>query len=286
MSLTTYNRRNMKSYTIQYNEPLGKGTNGTVYKGYWNHHPFIPIAVKQLPINKRSLNEISIFKSLQNYASPQGPIPQLYHVEKKDNAYELIMEYIKGGSLTEWLKQNKILSEQKLLHILRDITSTLYICHQKSILYGDLKPGNLIATQNLQDPCLLNYTLVKTVDYGMSRLHPPTFFTGRFGTPTFMAPEIYDEKFSYPADIWALGICMYILVTGVYPFVLIKNAVLYLQDYQQVIQTQEPPFNEPRWNVYSKDLQDLIRAMLNKKGYERPTSKDILNHPLLSSFHF
>lgn len=276
----------MKPYTIQYNEPLGKGINGTVYKGYWNHNPLIPIAVKKLPISNRSFNEISILKSLQNNASPQGPIPQLYHIEKADNAYELIMEYLKGGSLTEWLKQNKILNEQKLLHILRDVTTTLYLCHQKTILYGDLKPGNLIATQSLLDPCFNNYTLVKTIDYGMSREHPPKFFTHRFGTPTFMAPEIYDEKFSYPADIWALGICMYLLITGVYPFVLIKNAAVCLKDYQQVIKTQEPPFNESRWNVYSKDLQDLIRAMLNKKVYERPTAKDILNHPLLSSFTF
>lgn len=284
MSLTTYNRRMMKPYTIQYNEPLGKGSSGTVYKGYWNHQPTIPIAVKQLPLSKRSLNEISILKSLQNHASPQGPIPQIYHIEKTENNYELIMEYLSGGCLTKWIEQNRILSEKKLLHILRDINDTLYLCHQKQILYGDLKPNNLIATQNLLDPCRDDYTLVKTIDYGMSKKHPPQFFTARFGTPTFMAPEVYDEKFSYPADIWALGICMYLLITGKYPFILMKNSMSPLQDYQRMVQYQEPTFNEPRWNVYSNDLRLLVQAMLNKKMLERPTSKDILNHPLLLPF--
>ncbi len=274
----------MKLYTIQYNEPLGKGSSGTVYKGYWNHQPYIPIAVKQLPILSRSLNEISILKSLQNYASPQGPIPQIYHIEKTDKYYELIMEYLGGGCLTQWIQQNRILSEQKLLHILRDIVYTLYLCHQKQILYGDLKPSNLIATQNLMDPCPTDYTLVKTIDYGMSRKHPPKFFTARFGTPTFMAPEIYNEKFSYPADIWALGICMYLLITGKYPFQFIKNSINPLQDYQLMVQTQQPNFNESRWNIYSNDLKLLVQAMLIKDMFQRPTAKDILTHPLLMPF--
>lgn len=285
MSLTTYNRRTMKPYTILYNQPLGTGSSGTVYKGYWNHQPFIPIAVKQLPINKRSINEISILKSLQNDASPQGPIPQIYHVEKTEDTYELIMEYLAGGSLTEWIEQNRILSEKRLLHILRDITMTLALCHNKNILYGDLKPANLIATQNLLEPCPTDYTLVKTIDYGMSKKHPPKFFTARFGTPTFMAPEVYAEKFSYPADIWALGICMYLLITGAFPFMLVKNTIHPLEAYQQMVQTQEPRFHEPRWNVYSNDLLLLVRAMLNKKMGDRPTSQDILNHPLLAPFH-
>uniref|UniRef100_A0A6C0CSW1 Protein kinase domain-containing protein n=1 Tax=viral metagenome TaxID=1070528 RepID=A0A6C0CSW1_9ZZZZ len=273
----------MKPYTIQYNEPLGKGSSGIVYKGYWNHQPAIPIAVKRLPISKYSLNEINILKSLQNYASPQGPIPQIYHVEKTKNSYELIMEYLSGGCLTQWIEKNHILSEQKILHILYDITYMLYLCHQKQILYGDLKPSNLIATQSLLDPCNINYTLVKTIDYGMSKKHPPKFFTYRFGTPTFMAPEVYNEKFSYPVDIWALGICMYLLITGYYPFILIKNSTNPFLDYQLMVQNQEPTFNEPRWKIYSKDLQQLIRVMLNKNMFERPTSQDILNHPLLIS---
>ena len=117
----------------------------------------------------------------------------------------------------------------------------------------------------------------------MSKKHPPKFFTHRFGTPTFMAPEVYNEKFSYPADIWALGICMYLLITGCYPFVLIKNSINPSFDYQFMVQNQEPTFNEPRWKIYSKDLQQLIRVMLTKSMFERPTAQDILNHPLLLS---
>lgn len=284
MSLTTYNRYIMQSYTIQYNQSLGRGINGNVYKGYWNNNPLIPIAVKKLPIDARSLNEICILKSLQNYASPQGPIPQLYHIEKTEHSYDMIMEYLSGGTLTDWIKQNIVLSEQRILHILRDVTKTLYLCHQKSILYGDLKPSNLIATQSLLEPCLQEYALIKTIDYGMSKQHPPKFFTSRRGTPSFMAPEIFAEKFSYPADIWALGICMYILITGVYPFNLAKNTSISLNEFHQIILLQEPSFNEPRWNIYSNNLQHLIRKMLNKQMDKRPTSTDILNDPLLSSF--
>ena len=281
MSLTTYNKLIMKHYTIQYSEPLGKGSSGTVYKGFLNHQPMIPVAVKKLPISKRSLNEISIFKSLQNYASPQGTIPQLYHIGKTNNNYEIIMEYISGGSLTKWIEKNNILSEKKILHILRDVVCTLYLCHQKEILYGDLKPSNLIATQNILNSCPIDYTLVKTIDFGMSKNHPPKFFTDPFGTPSFMAPEVYNKKFSYPADIWALGICMYLLITGHYPFNLVNEGSNFIQKYHATVQLQEPKFNEPRWDLYSNDLQSLVRTMLNKNMFERPTAVDILNNSLL-----
>jgi len=282
----------MKPYSVDLKSPIGKGANGIVYKGYWNGNLHLPLAIKKLPISSKARNEIYILKTLQNEASPQGTIPQLYHVEKIPGHYEIAMEYISGGTLSQCSAVTGacagagagVLSEKILYRILRDLLKTIALCHSKNILYGDMKLSNLIATQDIgtfnpYDQPLT--TLIKTIDFGLSQYHNGDFFTKPFGTPTFMAPEIFHYHFSFPADIWAIGICMYILSCGEYPFTTpVGAAAMYnhpmdLRKY--IVHTQVPTFREPRWSHYSKKFKYAIQDLLQFNPEDRPTAIDMLN---------
>lgn len=261
------------NYSIQLSKPIGKGANGIVYKGYWNNHSSLLVAVKRIPLYQRSLNEINILKSLQNNASMIGTIPQLYHVEKTNQYYDIIMEFIQGGSMMNIITKGPY-PKDIVLKIMKDIFKTLELCHSKEILYGDMKPSNLLLTTSIYNINPEN-TLIKTIDFGLSRKHPPSHFSSRFGTITFMAPEVFNYHFSYPADIWAAGICIYILITTKYPFELPKQGIG-IDDMQTIINNQIINFNHPNWIIYGDELRLMVKQMLNINPLKRPTAMEVI----------
>jgi len=263
------------NYSIQISKPIGKGASGIVYKGYWNNNPSLIVAVKRIPLSQRSLNEIAILKSLQNNASDIGTIPQLYHIEKTNQYYDIIMEFIQGGSMTNIVTKGPY-SKDIVFKIIKDIFTTLVLCHSKNILYGDMKPSNLLLTTKNIDNIHPENTLIKTIDFGLSRKHPHSYFSSRFGTITFMAPEVFDYHFSYPADIWAAGICIYILITGKYPFEL-PNTGVGIDDMQTIINNQIINFNHLNWILYGDGLRLMVKQMLNINPYKRPTAAEVLD---------
>jgi len=281
----------MKPYSVDLKCPIGKGVNGIVYKGYWNDNIHLPLAVKKIPISAKARNEIYILKTLQNEASPMGTIPQLYHVEKMNGYYEVAMEYISGGTLSQYCAVAVGaggaggFSEKILYRILRDLLKSVALCHSKNILYGDMKLSNLIATQDIgkfnpyEQPLT---TLIKTIDFGLSQYHNGAFFTKPFGTPTFMAPEIFHYHFSFPVDIWAIGICMYILSCGEYPFTNPSSAEAAMYNHpmdlrKYIMNTQVPTFSESGWSHYSKKFKYAIQDLLQFNPEDRPTAADMLN---------
>jgi serine/threonine protein kinase len=262
------------NYSIQLSKPIGKGANGIVYKAHWNNHPSLLVAVKRIPLCQRSLNEINILKSLQNNASVIGTIPQLYYVEKTNNYYDIVMEYIQGGSMMNIINKGPY-PTKIVFKIMKDIFTTLELCHSRYILYGDMKPSNLLLTTSINN-INLEKTLIKTIDFGLSRKHPPSYFSSRFGTITFMAPEVFDYQFSYPADIWAAGICIYILITSQYPFELPKMGVG-IDDMQTIIKNQIINFNHPNWIIYGDEVRLMVKQMLNINPLKRPTAIEVID---------
>lgn len=261
-------------YSVKVSHPIGKGANGIVYKGYWNHHPSLLVAVKRIPLAQRSLNEITILKSLQNNASIIGTIPQLYHIEQTHDYYDIVMEYISGGSMMNIITRGPY-SKDVVLKMIKDIFTTLELCHSKNILYGDMKPSNLLLTSPI-DKIDSQNSLIKTIDFGLSRKHPPSHFSSRFGTITFMAPEVFDYHFSFPADIWAAGVCIYILITTRYPYELSKSGVG-IDEMQAIVNNQIIDFNHPNWNLYGDELRLLIKQTLNTNPLKRPTASEVLD---------
>jgi formylglycine-generating enzyme required for sulfatase activity len=128
-----------------------------------------------------------------------------------DNQILIVSEYTPDGSLEGWMKKNggKAPSIESAVAMTQGILSGLEHLHSKKILHRDLKPANI----------LLQGETPRLADFGLSRILKSTSqSTNASGTPAYMSPEAFDGKKVVQTDLWAVGIILYQLLTGQFPF--------------------------------------------------------------------
>ena len=124
------------------------------------------------------------------------------------------MEYVGMTSLHSYIKtkSNRKLDERDVKRFYKELVEGINYCHEKNIVHRDIKMENILIDDNKN---------VKIIDFGFSIISEPDKKLNIFcGTPSYMAPEIV-SKINYkgtPADIWALGILLFALLTGTFPF--------------------------------------------------------------------
>jgi serine/threonine-protein kinase len=142
-----------------------------------------------------------------------------------DGSFFLVLEYVAGRSLRDEIDKGPLPLE-RALHVLRGISAGLGAAHAAGIVHRDLKPENVMLVQHEGDP-----DFVKILDFGIAKLDPgaPPVRAGAtpqltragavLGTPDYMAPEqALGEAVDARADLYALGIILYEMLTGNRPF--------------------------------------------------------------------
>jgi serine/threonine protein kinase len=148
-----------------------------------------------------------------------GIVQVFYYFEENNTAY-MVMEYLKGKTLAEFLKQRKNkLSEVKALEYIAKVGEALEILHQAQFLHRDIKPDNIILADDGR---------VVLIDFGAARDFTTTS-TARYTTmltPGYAPLEQYGRSLKYGAftDIYALGSTLYHLLTGEAPISAIERA--------------------------------------------------------------
>jgi len=165
----------------------------------------------------------------------------------------IVLDYFPG---TELLKYKKINDEQTLKIILKQICSVLYYLHQSNYIYYDLKPENILVIDSDGKPFL------KLIDMGFA-YHSST--TGEYlsrGTREYIAPEILKkESHNHQVDLYSLGIMLYRIVYGKFPF----KSESELEIYKEHIECE---FVFPERD-YSKELVEVIKKLLEKNPVNR-----------------
>ena len=148
-------------------------------------------AIKQLPLSMKK--EAELLRRL-NHSS----LPRMTDYTEQDDKCYLVMEYIKGKSLNEYLKTNNLLSFEEILTITRTILQIFQYLHSQKppIYYGDLKPDNLMYTENGK---------IYLVDFGSALCSYKTARKTIKGTKGYAAPEQYAGILTAPSDFYALG---------------------------------------------------------------------------------
>lgn len=157
----------------------------------------------------RFLREAEMMRQIQH-----PNIVELYAVDGATDEPHIVMEYVEGEPLDEALKLRERFSIEEGTRIIRDLSSALAKAHVNGVIHRDIKPANaLLTTQGVVK--LLDFGLAKNteVDDGLS-------LAGQIlGTPHYMAPEQWgDHEVDARCDIFALGVTLYQLITGVLPF--------------------------------------------------------------------
>jgi len=170
----------------------------------------------------------------------------------------ILMEYIDGKPLTDYIKKQGLTMEQKL-YIIAQIASALAIVHKFGVLHRDVKPSNVLVASG--------YTS-KLSDFGIARISDSSLTMTHevLGSPAYMPPESFNSKkpLDNRSDIFSLGILSYELITGAKPF---HGETV--GEMMSAIQYARPA--EPRKLVHdiSQSIQDILANMLQKNPEDR-----------------
>ena len=188
-----------------------------------------------------SISHPNIIKLVEYGLSEQGEIPYI------------IMEYLPGNTLDEYMKSTHIQTGQAV-SIMRKIASALQIVHSYGVLHRDIKPQNVIITR--EDEC-------KLIDFGVARVFDSelTMTNAMLGSPSYMAPESFDNinKIDERADIFSLGVISYEILAGKRPF-----AGAGLSGIKESIMKSKPEDPMKLNNKLPMMLRDIVGKMLEK----------------------
>ncbi|XP_047390880.1 sperm motility kinase 3A-like [Sciurus carolinensis] len=224
------------------------------------------VAVKVLPKIEQDLpfivSEVDIMKAMEH-----PHVVQLFEVIETFGAVYIVMEYAGGGPLSQHIPEAVGLQEEEARRMFRQIVSAVCHCHTKGIVHRDLKLGNVLVGAGGN---------VKLCDFNLShRFTAGQKFHRLCGTPSYWAPELYQcQEYDGPAvDVWSLGVLLYHMVTGRFPF----DGTSFKQLRKQVLHAR---YDIPAH--MSPEVQSLIAQMLTMDPTQRPTVDQILRHPWLS----
>ena len=207
-------------YVIE--EQLGEGAMGTVYRG--RHHKLKrSVAVKIM--HEHLAAEPTLLERFRREANSAGKLdhPNVVSVldvgEMPDGKPVMVMEYAKGHPLTDIMTGP--LPVDRALRLLGQLLRGLVHAHDVGLVHRDLKPDNVILGTNESDE-----ETARIVDFGIAILREPDEQQQRLtatgmivGTPQYMAPEqARAERADHRADLYALGIIMYEMLSGRTPF--------------------------------------------------------------------
>lgn len=208
-------------------------------------------------------------------------IVRLYDVWENRNELYLIMEYVEGGELFEYIAQQERLDEREAVYLFRQIIAALLYCHSIHIYHRDLKPENILLN--------LNTLEVKLVDFGMAALQPQGgLLTTPCGSPHYAAPEVIASR-GYngsKADVWSCGVILFVMLTGYPPFNFPydpQNKMSEEKKLRALFHTVcRAEYKLP--HALSAEAKDLFRRIFVQKPDNRISIDELWRHPLLHKY--
>jgi len=283
--------------------PLGEGAFGTVHlgrhrtSGEW-------VAVKRIP--KKFTSSLSFQREMEAllHIRQHGGHPRICGLREnfdEGGYFYLVLDLIKGGELFDHLCRQGPYSEADAARLIREVASALAWCHGIGLVHGDLKPENIMLNSN--NPL---HATTKLVDFGVAQVTREDETPSNndtitsvaddvestiVNTPAYCPPEVLDKearkakglalynKMDPSMDCWALGIILYIMLTGFHPFD-IDGTASDEEIEEKILSRKAPPLrNSPLTAHLSESAISLIEQMLQWNPEDRLTAAEMLEHP-------
>ena len=260
---------------------LGDGSYGTVYSVV-NNQTGMSAAMKKIEKVKENeiddleiKNEIDILKNLDH-----PNIVKIYEFYDTLTDFYIVTEYCKRGELYGYIKN--YYSENQLAVLFYQVFSGLSYLHERHILHRDLKLENIMISDIEEDiKTKENYFWIKIIDFGTAKIFKKNKNEKAVvGSSYYIAPEVLKQKYNEKCDSWSVGVILYMLIVGRAPFdgknddEIIES--IKIGDYNK---------NHPKLLSRSKEVQNLVSCLLERKINKRLSALDALNHPFFTKFN-
>jgi len=249
---------------------LGSGAFSTVKEGTHkqSHESFAIKIVKKEALStedKAALeDEIEVLKELQH-----TNIIRLYDVFDEKGFYYLVTEKMMGGELFDRIVQKSYYNEKEARDVCKILFEAMKYCHDRQVAHRDLKPENLLLQSENDD------ANIKIADFGFAKkCKAPKSLKTQCGTPGYVAPEILEGVlYDTQADMWSLGVIVYILLGGYPPFIEKQQ-----RDLFRKIRKGEYEFHDEYWGQVSQDAKDMISSLLTVNADARSSASMALKN--------
>jgi len=220
------------------------------------------------------------------------------YFEDRDSIFQ-IMEPCRGGELQHTIdavfrkKKQPMYSEAFMCDVTKQTLRALAFIHGERFLHKDLKPQNIMLADKAEPGD--NTATIKVIDFGLAELFSKDQkVSNQFGgTLLYMAPEVFRLELTMKSDIWSLGVILYNLVTGDYPFMATwplppgKDMDWWQSEVSRVIQDPEISFKPNKKltdGTITKECFDLLQLMMTKDPQKRPLAEECLEHAWFKKF--
>ncbi|XP_035577208.2 serine/threonine-protein kinase WNK4 isoform X5 [Canis lupus dingo] len=273
---------------LKFDIEIGRGSFKTVYRGL-DTDTTVEVAWCELQTRKLSRTERQRFsEEVEMLKGLQHPnIVRFYDswksVLRGQVCIVLVTELMTSGTLKTYLRRFREMKPRVLQRWSRQILRGLHFLHSRvpPILHRDLKCDNVFITGPSGS--------VKIGDLGLATLKRASFAKSVIGTPEFMAPEMYEEKYDEAVDVYAFGMCMLEMATSEYPYSECQNAA---QIYRKVTSGNAPHFTKTGmqedmfkgtkpnsfYKVKMPEVKEIIEGCIRTDKNERFTIQDLLAH--------
>lgn len=210
--------RPMEDIKSAYNvgKELGRGQFGVTHlcthKATGEQFACKTIAKRKL-VNKEDIEDVRREVQIMHHLTGQPNIVELKGAYEDKQSVHLVMELCAGGELFDRIIAKGHYTERAAASLLRTIVQIVHTCHSMGVIHRDLKPENFLLLNKDENAPL------KATDFGLSVFYKPgDVFKDIVGSAYYIAPEVLKRKYGPEADIWSVGVMLYILLCGVPPF--------------------------------------------------------------------
>uniref|UniRef100_A0A8C1VPB7 CaM kinase-like vesicle-associated protein n=1 Tax=Cyprinus carpio TaxID=7962 RepID=A0A8C1VPB7_CYPCA len=225
-------------------------------------------------VRKAAKNEILILKMVKHHN-----ILQLVDVFETRKEYFLFLELATGREVFDWILDQGYYSERDTSNVIRQVLEAVAYLHSLHIVHRNLKLENLVYYNRLKN------SKIVISDFHLAKLENG-LIKEPCGTPEYLAPEVVGrQRYGRPVDCWAIGVIMYILLSGNPPFYDETEDDDYDNHDKNLfrkILSGDYEFDSPYWDDISDSAKSLVACLMEVEQDQRVTAQEAINHEWIS----